>query len=115
MIPKKIIFFVKASHNADLSGKKFCELPSDLQSRILEYQFSVYLLPSYVDDQDIIQIFRRINSTSYSLNQQELRNATFFGEFKTSVYKLAAKQLKRWRRWRTFSESDITSVTSRLK
>jgi uncharacterized protein with ParB-like and HNH nuclease domain len=86
------------------------ELSEDLQRSILEYVFSVYILSSNVDDRDVLQIFRRMNSTSYNLNKQELRNATFFGEFKTSAYQLAAEQLNRWRSWRIFTIDDISRM-----
>jgi len=51
-----------------------------------------------------------MNSTSYSANTQELRNSQYFGEFKTSVYNLAAQQLQRWRKWKTFSEDNISRM-----
>jgi hypothetical protein len=43
-----------------------------------------------------------MNSTGLKLNSQELRNAAWFGEFKTSMYAISAEQLQRWRKWRIF-------------
>jgi hypothetical protein len=105
-------FTVKEVHNKEMANKQFRELPSELQQRILDYEFVVHILPSTVDDQDVIQIFRRMNSTSYNLNAQELRNAGWFGEFKTSMYLLAAEQLNRWREsgWGTFTEDNIARM-----
>jgi hypothetical protein len=51
-----------------------------------------------------------MNATGYKLNGQELRNAAWFGEFKTAMFALAAEQLPRWRRWRTFSETQISRM-----
>jgi hypothetical protein len=51
-----------------------------------------------------------MNSTGYRLNNQELRNAQFFGEFKTLAFTLAAEQLYRWRKWKVFSESKIARM-----
>ena len=76
----------------------------------MDYEFSVYVLPSNMDDREVIQIFRRMNSTSYALNKQELRNAEYYGEFKTCVYDLAAEQLHRWRRWGTFGDGEISRM-----
>ncbi|MFD2270570.1 DUF262 domain-containing protein [Undibacterium arcticum] len=58
----------------------FRDLPNDLQQRILDYQFSVHVLPSSVDDREVLQVFARMNSTGVKLNDQELRNANFFSE-----------------------------------
>ena len=103
-------FIVNKTHNKDLAGKKFSELDDDTQDRILNYEFNVHILPSNVDDRDVIQIFRRMNSTNYTLKKQELLNAQFFGEFKTSQYTLAAEQLERWRGWKTFTEDEIARM-----
>ena len=51
-----------------------------------------------------------MNSTGLKLNSQELRNAAFFGEFKTSMYATSAEQLQRWRKWRIFTESQISRM-----
>lgn len=103
-------FTVKSAHNEELANKRFKDLSSDLQKSILEYQFSVHVLPSHVDDRDVIQIFRRMNSTNFSLNFQELLNAKYFGKFKTSVYRLAEEQLNRWREWKTFTSDTIARM-----
>lgn len=108
--PNRDDFTVQPAHNEEIAGKRFEDLNSDLQRQILEYEFNVHVLPSWVDDRDVLQIFRRMNSTNYILKPQELRNAEFFGEFKTSVYELAAEQLHRWRDWKTFTEDDITRM-----
>ena len=51
-----------------------------------------------------------MNTTNYSLTKQELRNASYFGEFKSCVYLLASEQLHRWRQWKTFSEDDFARM-----
>lgn len=103
-------FTVKRSHNPDIAGKKFANLPEDIRRRILEYQFSVHVLSSDVDDREVLQIFRRMNSSNYVLNPQEVRNSQWFGEFKSSMYSLAEEQLGRWRAWKTFSIDDIARM-----
>jgi len=103
-------FVVKRIHNSDLANKKFSELSSELQRRILDYQFSVHVLPAQVDDREVVQLFARMNATGVQLNAQELRNAEWFGEFKTSMYELAAEQIPRWRAWKIFNEWDIARM-----
>lgn len=107
---KRDEFVIKASHNRDLRNHRFDQLPTNLRQKILDYQFSVHVFPSDVDDRDILQIFARLNATGVKLNQQELRNADYFGEFKTTMYELAAEQLPRWRSWQIFSEDEIARM-----
>lgn len=103
-------FVVQKVHNPEIADKPFAELPEDARQRILDYQFSVHILPSSVDDREVLQIFARMNSTGVKLNDQELRNAEYFGEFKTSVYELASEQLARWRGWKIFTEYNIARM-----
>ncbi|MDD4051480.1 MAG: DUF262 domain-containing protein [candidate division Zixibacteria bacterium] len=103
-------FTVKKTHNKDIAGKRFKDLDDATKRAILDYEFSVHVLSSNVDDREIIQIFRRMNSTNYALTKQEIRNATYHGEFKTSVFGLAEEQLQRWIAWGTFSNDNIARM-----
>lgn len=108
--PEKDDFLVSKTHNTELANKPFKQLPEEYQDRILNYEFNVHILSSNVDDRDVIQIFRRMNSTNYTLKKQELLNSQYFGEFKTSQHELAAEQLERWRKWKTFTEGEISRM-----
>ena len=55
-------------------------------------------------------IFQRLNSTGERLTPQELRNARFFGEFKTLMYELALEELERWREWGVYSGDEISRM-----
>jgi hypothetical protein len=103
-------FEIEPDHNSDLAGKTFSQLSNDLKQRILDYQFSVQILPTGIDDREVLQIFARLNATGIKLNFQELRNAEFYGKFKTSMYALAAEQLPRWRNWKIFTEYNIARM-----
>lgn len=103
-------FTMRRSHNSELSGAPFAKLPEDVRAQILDYEFSVHVLPADTDDREILQIFARMNSTGYKLNHQELRNAAYFGDFKSTCYELAYEQLPRWRKWVVFSETDIARM-----
>lgn len=101
---------VRKIHNSTIAGKRFSNLSESIQHQILGYEFSCHVLPSRVEDREILQIFARLNATGVKLNAQELRNAEFFGSFKTSMYKLAFEQLDRWRQWRVFTEDQIARM-----
>ena len=108
--PTRDKFTVQRNHNRELAGKTFDQLDPAIQQRMLDYEFSVHVFPSDTDDREILQIFARMNATGVKLNAQELRNAEFFGIFKTTMYELAAEQLSRWRNWGVFSEYNIARM-----
>lgn len=103
-------FSVMRSHNREHAGVGFNELNPSVQGRILETQLSVNVLPANVDDVTVLSIFQRMNSTGLKLNDQEIRNATYFGEFKDSSYALAYSQNQRWQQWGIFSRQDVAQM-----
>lgn len=108
--PERDSFVVRKSHNSDLAGLPFLSLPYETQQAILNYSFSVHVLPYNIDDREVIQIFRRMNSTNYTLNNIELINSQYYGEFKTSAFHLSAEQIGRWIEWKTFTDNDISRM-----
>ncbi len=103
-------FTINKSHNEEFQGMSFKDLPNNVQSQILDYQFTVNVFPSDTDDREVKQVFARMNSSGYKLNAQELRNAEFFGAFKTRAEALATEQLNRWRAWRVFSSDELARM-----
>jgi uncharacterized protein with ParB-like and HNH nuclease domain len=100
--PTRDDFTIDPTHNKQLGGKSFSQLEKEDRQQILDYQFSVHSFPADTDDREILQIFARMNSTGVKLNAQELRNAEWYGRFKTLAYEIATEQLNRWRDWRVF-------------
>jgi len=103
-------FEIKKSHNEEFWGLSFKELPEDIQQRILNYKFSLYELPSTTTDSEILEIFSRLNSTWFKLNKQELRNAEFSWEFKTSIYSTSNKFIDSFIDWWVFDLNWISRM-----
>lgn len=103
-------FKISRTHNSTLGGKRYADLSPEMKKRIISYKLTVHILPSDTDDRQILDIFRRMNATGTKLNDQELRNAEYFGEFAQSVYELAYQYLDEWRSWGLFSEMDIARM-----
>jgi uncharacterized protein with ParB-like and HNH nuclease domain len=61
-------------------------------------------------DEDVIEIFGRLNSVAKSHNAQEKRNARFSGEFKQFCLVQAVSRLTLWRDLRVFSANDIARM-----
>ncbi len=81
-------FTISRAHHEDYGGRCFSELDIDTQGDILKYEFVVDLLED-MPDPDVYDVFARINTYAEKLKPQELRNAKWFGEFKSSAYTLA--------------------------
>ena len=61
-------------------------------------------------DEDVIDIFGRINSVSKNLNPQEKRNSRFSGEFKQFCLAQASSRVQLWRDFDIFSANDIARM-----
>lgn len=103
-------FRILRSHNRELAGMKFAELPGDAQQTILQTSLSVNVLPTDIPDVTILQIFQRMNTTGLKLKDQEVRNGSYFGEFKDASYALAYEQNQRWLEWGLFARGDIAQM-----
>src|SRR5262249_44119743 len=61
-------------------------------------------------DQQVLEIFCRLNMNGIPLNKQELRNGKFFGRFKQTAFRLAIAYLQFWREHRLFTERSIARM-----
>lgn len=103
-------FKVSKTHSEECGGKFFSQMPSQIQRDILSYEFVVDLLQD-MPDADIYDVFARINTYSVSLKPQELRNAKWFGEFKTSVYTLSNEFVTFWESNNIFTSKQILRMS----
>jgi hypothetical protein len=103
-------FTLMRVHNARLAGTEYEALAPELQDRIMQTELSVHVLPDSVTDKTLLEIFARLNSTGVRLNDQELRNANFHGEFKSLVYELSYDQIDRWTDWGTFNPQGLAQM-----
>lgn len=78
--------FALSSRSEAFKGKKYSDLSEEEQERFLGYTITVEHLINASDD-DVIDIFARLNSYTVTLNAAEMRHARFQTEFKFSVRK----------------------------
>jgi|SRR6478672_370991 len=69
-------------------GKKFRDLPNGDKRQFLNYGLNFDLLVGAEDD-EVREVFRRMNTFTVSLNYEEQRNAAFNGKFKWFIRELA--------------------------
>lgn len=88
----------------EVGDKKFEDLNHEQRLSFLDYPLSFRIINSELDDNEVRAIFTRLNSNSLPLNPQELRNATFDGEFLKLAEKLA--DLEFWNKYQLFSNQE---------
>jgi len=74
----------------ELEGLSFATLPSHLQQKFWLYKLSMEELTEATDD-EIIDMFVRLNLNNAKLTDQENRNALFQGDFKKMAYELSGE------------------------
>lgn len=83
-------FPILKRHNEVYGGCYFKDLDPTAQEEFLRYNIFVDTITE-TDDSIIFDIFARMNSNAANVNKQEVRNAKYWGDFKTSVYTVASK------------------------
>ena len=99
-------FKISRVHNEDFGGKYFSTLDEATKLDILRYEFSVDLLQD-MPDEEVYEIFARMNTYSWTLNAQELRHAKHFGDFRTCVYTLVQEFGRFWETSKIFTNKAI--------
>jgi len=94
---------------SQFSGKKFSDLDEPDQQRFIEYQMDVDLFVSATDD-EIRQMFRRINSYTVPLNPEEQRHATHQGEFKWFIIEVTQKYAGMLKNLGVFNERNLSRM-----
>ena len=88
----------------DFADMSFNDLRDDQKRQVYNYNFVVRVLPD-MPEPDLRAMFGRLNRNVVALNQQELRHATYWGEFITSIEKLASDE--RWSMCGIFTPNDV--------
>lgn len=97
-------FAMHPEDSPDYADMKFADLSEEQKKTIYGYNFVIRVLPE-MDDAMLRAMFQRINRNTVALNRQELRHATFWGEFMQSVEQLS--DLSPWASLGVFSQNDI--------
>ena len=82
----------------------YSNLSQSDKEKFLQYDVVVRDLGA-LPDNEIREVFNRINSTSYSLNAMEIQNSRYDGEFKSTAEEIAANEF--FSRHRIFSVNEI--------
>jgi hypothetical protein len=102
-------FYVLPMHNEEFARLKYEDLPEGTQKEFLSFPLSVNILEG-TEDQDVLEIFSRLNSYSVPLNEQEKLNARYVGAFKKAMADLSRDHLAYWKRHRILTAQPIARM-----
>lgn len=102
-------FPVLKRHNSEYGGMFYKDLPDEAKERFLKYSVFVDTI-SETDDSIIYDIFARMNSNAANVNKQEIRNAKYWGLFKTYVYDTASKIRDYFIKFETFTSKGFARM-----
>ena len=100
---------LRVSGNSKYSGLTFSQLDEEDQATFIEYQLSLDIFVGATDE-EIRQVFRRINSYTVPLNKQELRHSTWQGDFKWFIVRLVEQYAQALKDIGTFNESQLNRM-----
>ena len=97
-------FSLDKDDSPSFNGAFFSDLPSDLKRIFFRYNFIVRTIPE-MPENEIRNIFKRLNLNVVSLNAQEIRRAAYSGGLIKFVSKLSANPF--WGNLHIFSANDV--------
>lgn len=92
---------IESSESTKWGGLRFDDLSDEQRKQFFSYSFVIRMLPEIPEEQ-IRSIFQRINKNNIRLNDQELRQSTYWGEFINTMNDIS--NLQYW------EEIDIFSI-----
>lgn len=76
-----------------LNGKKYSQLPLNLQTKIEDKGLNIYILKATTPSNVIYQLFDRINTGGTALSRQEVRNGIYIGKSTILLKELAEESI----------------------
>lgn len=102
-------YSIVSSHSKAFGGKRWLDLDESTRERLLKYELSFGILEG-ATDQDVLEVFARLNAASRTLSPQEKRHAKYFGAFKTFCQDRALERLAFWRSEAILSDTNIARM-----
>lgn len=93
----------------EAAGRSYSELPGDLQERFKNYGLNFDLFVGSTDE-EVREVFRRMNSFTVPLNPEEHRHAEFQGEFKWFMRNLSTDYAEAFRAAGVFTQKALVRM-----
>ena len=102
-------FPISRAHNKEFAGRRFSELPDEIQTEFMKYEIGVDLIYD-MPYREILDIFARLNTYTVKLNSQELLNAKYVGYFKQLAYRLGYRYVDYLIAAKIITKSQVTRM-----
>ena len=100
---------LRITEPSELAGSTYAQLEEPLQRAFVEYPLSIDLFTGATDAQ-IREVFRRINSYTVPLNDQETRHAVYQGQFKWFIFHETSKYAETLKTLGVFREQQLSAM-----
>lgn len=90
-------------------GMKYSDLEEEMQKEFLAYEVSVDTIIGSPEE-EVLEVFRRMNSYTLPLNEPEKRHAIFQGEFKWFIADLSKRYTQMFETFNTFNLKQIARM-----
>lgn len=97
-------FQMDAKDSPTFADMTFDDLSAEQKKKIYSYSFVVRQLPE-MSDKELSEIFSRLNRNNVVLNSQELRQATYWGQFIQTMNEISEEDI--WRELGIFTANDV--------
>lgn len=101
--------FRLGKESGDLKGSSFDDLDEDLQDAFLSYSVPIITI-SRSNENEILEMFRRMNAFMVPLNAAEKRHSQFHGEFKWYINRLADEFSPMFNEFAVLTEKQIVRM-----
>ncbi|MFX1708821.1 DUF262 domain-containing protein [Chitinophaga sp. CC14] len=98
------VFSIDANDSPSFADLTFEDLKPEQKKKIYSYSFVIRLLPE-MSDLELREIFTRLNRNNVILNAQELRQATYWGQFIQTMNEISTDDS--WRVLGIFTANDV--------
>ncbi len=99
-------FSLESPYTGEYKGLKFSELPDNIRGEFLGYMLNFNEITDASDEQ-LREIYSRVNRYVFALNKQEMRHSDFPGDFLELAKKLAVNSF--------FDDTKIFTITNRRR
>ncbi len=102
-------FKVSKKHHEQFSKSFYKDLPEEVKKQFMGYEVAVENLYD-APDNEVLDVFARLNSYSAPLQKQELRNAVTSGDFKMLAIEVANAHTTFWEENKIFLTKSIVRM-----
>ena len=106
------LFTVLGMHNHAMADRRFEQLSADVREAILNFEFSVHVLPSTTPNAALLEIFCQNERNWHEAELSRIAKRRVLGCVQAHCvwYEFAYSQLDRWIHWKIFTDTQVARM-----